>query len=70
MVTLLFDLVRRACRSGSGQQWHWGRGLDEGGVEDDWQGHGRDTHLQRRGERLQDKGRLAQRGGGLRRGRG
>lgn len=57
---VLLDLVRRARRSGTGKQRHRRRSFDEGRIQDDRQGHGRDSHLQGRGEGLQDKGGLAQ----------
>lgn len=57
----LLDFIR----SGRGEQGDGGRCLDERGVQDDWQGHGRDSHLQRGGEGLQDEGGLAPGGGSL-----
>lgn len=63
----LADLVRRARGSGSREQRHRGRGFDQGGVQDDGKGHGRDSHLQGRRQWLQDERRLT--GGGGARGR-
>lgn len=58
---LLLDLIRRARRSGTRKQRYRGRGLDKGRVQDDWQRHGWDSHLQGGGKGLQDEGGLAQR---------
>lgn len=51
----LTDLVRRIRGSGSRKQRHRGCGFDQGRVQDDGQGHGRDSHLQGRRQWLQDQ---------------
>lgn len=57
-VEVLIDLIRRAHGSGRRKQRHRGRGFNQGGVQDDWQGHRGDAHLQGGRQRLQDEGGL------------
>lgn len=67
-VCSLLHLVGGARCSRVSKQRYRGRGLDEGGVQDDWQGHGWHADLQGRGQGLQNEGGLAERGGSSGRG--